>query len=1181
MERKRTPFSLVPWAVAFLLMALVLPAAVGAQETRGRIIGRVTDATKGALPGATVTVTDPARNTTVTAVTNEQGLFQTNFLLPGNYTITIELQGFKKYVGKDIPLQISETRDLSVVLEVGAMEESISVIAESPLVNTSDANLGLVVDQARLASLPLIHGDPYKIMGLAPGLAHSGSQRLDRPYEPTHIVGYAYQGTRSNRSDLLIDGAPSTATANANEVIATYVPPSDLVQEFKVQTATFDAQFGNTEGGVTSISIKSGTNRFRGTAYYFAEPYKWGANDFFGKARGQAIVESSSDRPGFTIGGPVIIPKLYDGKDKTFFMFGLEHIKDVRPRFDAGGDSWVPTEALRNGDFSAYSSNILIYDPLTRVPGATAGQFVGQPFAGNVIPANRISPVAKKILEYYSLPKNPGLAGNITDSTLPETANYNSLTGRIDQKLSASNRMFARYSWYNRDSIYNEYTGYPESSGTWFQFQSWQFVADDVHVLNPTTVLNFRYGYNRFDRNSGQEEEARNYDLTQLGFPSQYNALVPEINRYFPRLDFDGTTMIDVAFGNDFRPVTSHSFVATLNKSWGAHALKGGTEIRMYGERSRSTGNDQSGRYQFTNTYTRQNSASGTDYFGLQNYAAFLLGLPSTTSITRAVEYDEYSITSGFFVQDDWRISDRLTLNLGLRYEVESPLVEKNNQSVSGFDYDYVQPIQGTVQANYAALNDPALKALVPQLYVKGGLKFVGVDDDQLYKTPKNSFLPRAGFAYQLNSKTVIRGGAGLFAGFLGERRGDVITSGYSQTTTIGTTFNANGAPIPVNWDNALLTQPILEPVGNAQGRQTFLGQGISFFNPNPAVSKQLRWQIGAQHQLPGNWTLEAVYVGNYGYDIEITRNINALPAQYLNTDNSRTAAMNANNTFLSASVANPFAGLLPGTGFNNPTIARRQLMRPYPAFGDINTTNNDGKSWYSSAQFSLQKRFTKGYTLGVSYTWSHWEQATEYLNAVDADPARMISDLDVPHRLSVSAIYELPFGRGKRFMTDANGAAEALLGGWQIQGVYTYQAGFPIAFGTDGFYKGTDPVNGSDIALAEKSTLKWINTDVFTSILNGASTDATPVDHLRSLLLRFPEVRRDAINNFDLSLLKSVKLPKDMRLEVRFEFINAFNEPYFPGPVTGMTTATFGQVTASNQDNYARRAQVGVKLLF
>ena len=437
-------------------------------------------------------------------------------------------------------------------------------------------------------------------------------------------------------------------------------------------------------------------------------------------------------------------------------------------------------------------------------------------------------------------------------------------------------------------------------------------------------------------------------------------------------------------------------------------------EMRIYREDSLSTANAQAGQYAFTNTYTRQISASGTDYQGLQNYASFLLGLPNTTSLLRASDYSEYSKTWGFFVQDDWRVNSKLTLNLGLRYEVETALTERNDKSVSGFDYDYVQPIEGTVQARYAALNDPALKALVPQLSVKGGLMFAGVDgSSRLYETPKNTFLPRFGFAYQMNPKTVIRGGAGLFAGFLGQRRGDVFPNGWSQTTTVGTTINAFGAPVPRSWDDALLTTPILEPVGNANGRQQGLGQAIDFFNQNPSVSKQLRWQIGFQRELPGGFVVEAAYVGNYGYDIEIIRNINALPNQYLNTDNSRTAAMNANNTFLTGSVANPFAGLLPGTSFNNSTIARSQLLRPYPQFGDIRTTNNDGKSWYHSAQVGLQKRFSKGYTLGVSYTYSHWMQATEYLNAADAQPTKMISDLDVPHRLSVSGILELPVREG------------------------------------------------------------------------------------------------------------------------------------------------------------------------
>ncbi len=1164
----------------FILMATVATA----QETRGRIAGRVADSTKAPISGASVTVTDVSRGTTSSFTTSTEGLFQINYLLPGTYQVTVEITGFKKHIQDNVLVQMNETRDLAIVLEVGGMEEAVSVTAEGAALNTSDASLGFTVDQKRLAELPLIHGDPYKIMGLATGLAHSGDQRLDRPYEPTHIVGFAYDGTRSNRSDLLIDGAPSTSTANQNEVIASYVPPSDLVQEFKVQTATFDAQFGNTEGGVTSMSIKSGTNRLHGSVYYFAEPKSLAANDYFGNARGQKRPDTSSNRPGFTLTGPVRIPGLYDGKDKTFFTVGYERIKDVRPRFDAPAESWVPTEALRNGDFSAYSSNITIYDPLTRKPTGN-GQYGGQPFPGNVIPADRISPVSRAILDYYSLPKAPGLVGNIYDSTLAETADYSTFTARLDQKVSNSNKMFVRYSWYNRDSNYNEYLD-SAASGTWFQFQSYQAVIDDVHVFNPTTVLNVRYGYNRFERNSGQQPDARNFDLTTLGFPAEYNSMIPEVNRYFPRLDFDGNTMIDVAYANDFRPTTSHTVVAALNKALAQHSLKGGMEMRIYREDSLSTANAQAGQYAFTNAYTRQSSASGTDYQGLQNYAAFLLGMPNTTSLLRASDYSEYSKTWGFFVQDDWRVNSKLTLNLGLRWEVETALTERNNKSVSGFEYAYIQPIEATVQSRYAALKDPALKALLPQLSVKGGLMFAGVDgSSRLYETPKDSFLPRFGLTYQLNSKTVIRGGIGLFAGFLGQRRGDVFPNGWAETTTVGTTTNAFGAPIPRTWDTALLTTPILEPAGNAKGRQQGLGQAIDFFNQNPAVSRQLRWQMGFQRELPAGFVVEAAYVGNYGYDIEIVRNINPLPNEYLNTDNSRTAAQTANNAFLTGSVANPFAGLLPGTSLNNATIARSQLLRPYPQFLDIRTTDNDGKSWYHSAQVSLHKRFSKGYTMGLSYTYSHWMQATEYLNPGDAEPTKMIGDLDVPHRLSVSGILELPFGKGRRFLSDATGFLNALVGGWQIQGVYTYQSGFPIPFGlfnlATGVPSGDLFYNGGDVSISDPTTARWFNTDAFTSILTDSSTNATPVNHLRTAPYRFDEARRDSINNVDLSLIKDVVLKGDIRLQLRAEFINAFNEAYFPNPVAGATSSTFGQISASNQANYARRAQIGVKVVF
>ena len=315
-----------------------------------------------------------------------------------------------------------------------------------------------------------------------------------------------------------------------------------------------------------------------------------------------------------------------------------------------------------------------------------------------------------------------------------------------------------------------------------------------------------------------------------------------------------------------------------------------------------------------------------------------------------------------------------------------------------------------------------------------------------------------------------------------------MIQTGYSQTTTVGTTTNANGAPIPVNWDNAFITTPIIEPVGNAPGRQTFSATAISFFNQDPKVSKQLRWQIGFQRELPGGFTVEAAYVGNYGYDIEITRNINALPIQYLNTDNSRTAAMTANNTFLRAPSRTRSPGCCREPVSTTATIARSQLLLPYPEFGTINTTNNDGKSWYSAGQFGVQKRFSKGYTLGVSYTYSKWMQATEYLNAADPNPTKMISDLDVTHRLSISGIYAFPFGKGKQFLSDASGVMEASSAAGRFRASTRTRPASPSRSDDSST---TAPPSRSRTT----TTAKWFNTDVFTSIL----TDPGPTTRRRS----------------------------------------------------------------------------------
>jgi Carboxypeptidase regulatory-like domain len=1221
---------------AFCLL-FVLPVSMQAQESRGKISGRVTDPNGAAVPGASVKVIDAARNETKNLTTNDEGLFDAPYLLPGTYQVMVEVTGFKKALQDKVQVAINQTTNIEMKLDVGTPQELVTVTNEQPPLNVSDPNLGQTIERKKVDELPSVHGDPYYLINLTPGVAYTGSTRLDRPFEPTHIANFAMGGARGIRSDLLIDGAPSTATANANEVIASYVPPTDSTQEFKVQTVTYDAQFGNTEGGVTSIVTKGGTNQYHGTGYMWLEPGWMTANDAFGKASGQGRPFTYSNRPGFTIGGPVSIPKVYNGKDKTFFFFSFEQIADSRPRFDAT-NIWAPTAALLNGDFSAYQpancntpgkNQICIFDPLT---GTFSGGNVTNrtAFANNIIPANRINPVAKLVAAYLGSPKQASPSGilnnNIRDSTLAETLNppYRNYTIRLDQNIGEKDKVFGRYSWYNRQSTYNNYTG-TIYVGDRFLFISKQAVVDEVHTFNASTVLNLRYGFNRFIRGSDAPEGQYGMDLTTLGFPAAFNSAIGEITRRFPRFDFTSLNSTGAPVGNghtnEFRPVGSHFVTAVLNRTQGIHSLKFGGEMRIYREDDSFRSNTQSGQFSFDNTYTRPNSVAsnnGNDLEGLQAWAAFLLGYPSTTSITRASDYSEYSKTWGFFGQDDVRISRKLTLNLGLRWEFETPLTERQNKSVSGFDLAYVQPFQTQAQTNFGLIaSNDVLKTTygLTNITTTGGLLFAGKDTGSgLYNTPKSGFLPRVGFAYEFNPKTVFRGGFGLYQGFLGERRGDVFQPGYTQVTTQPLTTGPNGAPLPYSLsDPFCLANPApcaasgITPVsGNALGKQTSLGQTVTFFNQNPKVAKQFRWSFGVQRELWRGWVVEGTYVGDHGSNIEVTRNINAVPNKYLNTDNWVTPAMALNTSNLGGTVRSPFCNTVSGstctaggalyTGAGG-TISRRTLLTPFPEFGAINTTVNDGASWFNSFQISVDKRFSKGYGVNFAYTKSKWLEATEYLNAGDAAPNKAIAAQDIPNRFSLNGFYELPFGRGRQHLAHVNKWADVFVGGWQIQGAYVYQSGFPIRFASDAFYIG----GKISIPRSEQTTGRWFNTSAFINILNGnpactkadgtaqiASSCATPADHLRTLPFYFADVRSDPTNNADLGVAKNIAVREGMRIQLRLEFINAFNHPLLntgglsnSQVVVNPGSATFGQTSSSNQQNYGRRAQFMAKFIF
>lgn len=1159
-----------------VLLFLLTTAGWGQQDARGTIVGTVTDATGAVVPGATVDVINKAMGTKVSLKTNDAGLYQAPFLIPGSYQVVVEIQGFKKSTRDNIELRVNDRLEVSVQLEVGATEQSVTVTGEVPLLTTETASLGAVVDGRRVSELPIPHGNPYFLIGLAAGVSFTRDPRLDRPFEPTHIVGYTMDGTRANRSDITIDGAVATATANAGEVISSYVPPADIVQEFKVQTATFDASFGQTEGGVTNISLKSGTNTLHGTAYYTNMTKGLFANDFFANRTGTPLPDFYYHRWGASAGGPVWLPKLYDGRNKTFFMWGYEGIEEARPRNN--GTTTVPTEAMKNGDFSALlrtNSSFQIYNPFTR-RSIAGGRFQQDPFAGNIIPASLFNQVGKTVLDrYYPKPLQAGNADgsqNYLRPELMEHAAYYTHSVRVDHTLTDKQRMFARVSWYDRDSDYNNYFN-NDATGEWFLFSSRAGVLDHVYALNATTVLNLRYGYNRFIRGTQGNPATIGFDLTSLGFPSYYNDLVSKDIRRFPRFDISGYQGTGV--GGEYRPNDTHSFNATLQKALGTHAIKGGMEWRAYRETDTFFANNQTGQFVFDATWTRgplDNSPAAPNNYG-QSVAALLLGLPSGNSlVARATSYAEQSLSWGFFVHDDWKVNDRLTLNLGLRWEFENALTERFDRSVRGFDTAYTQPFSAAAQAKYALNPTPEVPA--SQFVSRGGLTFASTNGlpRSLYNTPKDLLMPRLGAAFRLNRKTVLRGGYGIFYGFLGQRRSDVIQTGYSRNTSFVPTLD-NGltfiSTLSNPWPNG-----ILDPVGSGQGYQTSVGQSVSFFNENPLAPRMQRWQFGVQQEIGPGFVWDATYVGNKGTDIEIGQNLNATPQKYLSTMMTRD---NATINYLSTNLPNPFQGLMPagasGT-FTGANLSRERMLRPYPSFDAVNQSRFDGSTWYHSMQFSIEKRFSKGYTLQGSYTFSKYMQQTETFHADDVSPVRTISDLDRPHRFVVNGIWELPFGKGKPFGNSVNAIADGFIGGWQLSGVYTFQSGAPINWGNLIMYR--DP---SDVRLpgGQQTVERWFNTDA--GFERAAALQLG--SNVRWFPLRFGSIRADQTNNYDLSIIKNTRFKERYNFQFKAEFLNAMNHPLFAAPNTTPTAAAFGSSITSTQANYPRRTQLTAKFIF
>ncbi|MBO0719903.1 MAG: TonB-dependent receptor [Blastocatellia bacterium] len=1151
------PNSLLHLLIVALLFALT-PQALS-QESRGTIIGRVTDASADALPGVHVRVVNTATNVIATATTNESGSFNVPFLIPGAYRVTAELNGFKKFIRDNVEVRVAETVELNLHLEIGNVSETTEVRDETPLLDTASPSLGQVIDQRRIQELPILSGNPAEMALLAPGVVNVTDMRLRKAAFNNAPSQIATDGNGQYNNEFTLDGVPNTFASGDSARIA-FSPPVYSVREFKIQTSPYDASVGHTIGAVTNISTANGENTYHGEVHLWERNSAFDAPNFFNNKNGTEVPVYQDHRYGASLGGPIVIPKLYNGKNKTFFYYAYEGNKWGTPQTFTGT---VPTPKERQGDFSDLLNlgpQYQIYDPFSTRALAN-GRFMRDPIPGNIL--KNIDPVAQNLIDLYPLPNLQGTADGRNNyfSASKALEDYYVHIARVDHAFNEKHRMFARvdYDWWQENK--NDY--FLNRYDALFLNRINKGVAlDDVYVINSKMVLNVRYGltYQSFP----ERRASRGTDLTSLGFsPALANLVLDQGLATLPRVTIPGySTIAPWETGDGTNTSMVHSLSAEFTRLEGRHNLKFGTDFRIYrafGNRfPQSTAPDLS----FNNTYTRGPLDNSPGSPIGQELASMLAGIPAGT-MARSASYATQDRYIAPYLQDDFKISTKLTINLGLRYELELPFTERYDRLVAGFAFNQANPLEAAAQANYAINPIPELP--VDQFRVLGGLNFVNQNGNgrSPFKGEKNNFLPRIGLAWLITPKTVLRTGYGIFYDTLGVNSTAPIQTGFSQNTPIQASLDSGLTYI------ATLANPLpnglLPPNGPAGGLLTNIGQSISFFDPNMKQPYAQRWSLGLQRELPMGFLLDVSYTGNRGTRLPITRNYNTTPANYLSTSPVRD---NATISFLSQSFRNPFYGLDPIFGAN---ITRANLLKPYPEFGDIMVEEPIGYSWYHAMQTRVEKRFSRGFTIQFGWSWSKLMEAVEFLNASDPLPYESIGSFDRTHRITASGIWELPIGKGKKFGNNLPAIANFIAGDWRIGCVVAQQSGPALGFGNRIFNGNLDDIV---VPASERTAEHWLNVAGFETASNKQLAS-----NIRTFPLRFSSIRGDGQKRWDFSMTKSWPIREHVKMQFRAEVYNAWNNVNFNTPNTDPTSSAFGTITSTSGD--ARNWQFAFKLTF
>lgn len=1156
----------------FRKIILILPSVLlfglqGLAQTGG-IAGTVKDSTGASVPKAAVTLINQDTNATLKQTTGDIGNYSFPHLQPGKYRLAIKEAGFKTFIQPDIAVDVEQQVSLDPVLEVGQASETVEVKAETPLLQPNTSSLGQVVSNQQITELPLSGRNTLALIGLTAGAQPMGQFGGIPARSNAYNQGFfSTSGSQVVSNETLIDGVPAnTALYNA----PAYVPVVDAVQEFKVQTNTFSAEFGRTGGGIVNVVTKSGTNQLHGTLYDFFRNNHLNANNWFNNFNGTPRPGEHTNQFGVAAGGPLMLPRVYDGRNRTFWYANYEGLRD---RHALTQVFTIPTPAQLHGDFSqTFTSShqlIKIYDPLSTRPDPSGpGQYIRDPFPGNVIRSNRLNPVAMKVAALYPAPNaagNPITGANnfIGSADVPNTQNQFSV--RIDHAINGKNRLFGRVAYSNNErgayDFFHNGTGWvnPGGGGVPLVYNARNVALGYTYTVSPTLLFEFRYGFVR--QFVYKVPAGHGIDLTTLGFPpalgrelpvdalpsfqpSGYRALAPESADLIRRGD------------------NTHTWQGNTTKVLSKQTLNFGGDYRFIpiGELQP---NAPQPVFNFTAGFTQANPLSASATSG-NSVASFLLGYPSSGSVDNTPAISISYRYFGGYIQDDYRIRPKLTLNLGIRYELETGRNERYNR-LSWFNPAAPSPIG-------AQIGFPNLT---------GALEFVGVggNSGRQKVTNMNNWGPRFGFAYSISPNTVVRGGYGLFyLPATGDDQGTSLgASGFFTTTTFVSSLNGGITPA----DNLSNPFPngIGRPPGSSQGALSQIGQDVVSVYHHDRSAYAQEWNLDVQRQLWGNFLVDVAYAGNKGTFLPVDLQANQLPDQFLSQGSA-----------LLQQVPNPLYGIVTTGPLTSPTVPRGQLLRPFPQFNSVNIRAvRIGDSIYHALQLKAERRFSNGLSLLAAYTFSKTiTDAGSRLAINFANPGiqdshnlrgeRSLANFDVPQRLVLSYNWALPFGPGQPLLSNVGRVLGKITGGWQLNGVTTVQRGLPLGLTTsvnqtNSFGGGSRPnTTGASAALSgsiQKRLNRYFNTSVFSqpAAFTFGNTSRTLSD-----------VRAPGLINFDFSILKNTSVAERYNLQFRAEFLNGFNNVNFGSPGTTFGTSTFGVISSASD---ARVIQLAMKFLF